>query len=219
MLHLGRLQPVFAAVVVLVIVAGGYLIFKRTQPPDVLASIQYDEEVPYAFTPQFGATLRAPSGVREDDLRLEKFYDRFLAAMAEYKNLNYVRAVELLAILQPQAQLFLAPAVNDTVLSTVRDFYFYFGASHLALARSHRIPLEETDRQRHLEAAVALLSQSLELAQIHRLPEVDRERYFLGLAHGFIDNVEQAALQFKRLTPKSQYYETSQKLLKRWSND
>jgi len=221
-LHPGLFRPLewaFAAIVALVIVASGYLIFKSTQQPDLLAGIQYDEQVPYAFAPQFGAALRAPSEEREDDLRLEQFYDRFLAAMTEYKNLNYAGAVELLASLQSYPQQLLAPAVNDTVLSVVRvrDYYFYSGASHLALARSDRVQLDAAERQRHFEAAITLLSQSLTLAQEHRLQEVDREHYFLGLAQGFAGNAEQAIFQFNRLTPESPYYEISQKLVKRWA--
>ncbi|MGH7599640.1 MAG: hypothetical protein ACREOI_25065, partial [bacterium] len=205
------------AIAALVIVAGGYLMFKSAQQPDLLAGIQYDEQVPYAFTPQFGVALRTPSEEREDDLRLERFYNRFLAAMTEYKNLNYAGAVELLTSLQLQAQQLLAPAVNDTVLAIVRDYYFYSGASHLALARRHRVQLDAAERQRHLEAAIALLSQSLALAQEHRLPEVDREHYFLGLAYGFMGNAEQAIFQLSRLTPESPYYEMSQKLVKHWA--
>ena len=103
------------------------------------------------------------------------------------------------------------------MLSVVRDYYFYSGASHLALARSHRVQLDAAERQRHLEAAIALLSQSLELAQAHRLPEVDREHYFLGLAHGLAGNPIEAIVQLNRLTPESPYYETSQNLVKRWA--
>jgi len=219
-LHPGQLQPrewAFAAIAVLVMVVSGFLIFKSTQQPDLLAGIQYDEQVPYAFAPQFGVALRMPSEKREDDLKLEQFYNRFLAAMTEYKNLNYASAIEHLALLQSYPQQLLAPAINDTVLSVVRGYYFYSGASHLALARSHRVQLDAAERQRHLEAAITLLSQSLTLAQEHRLPEVDREHYFLGLAYGFMDNAEEAVFQFKRLTPESPYYETSQKLVKRWA--
>lgn len=217
MLPSGRLQPIFAAVAVLVIVVSGFLIFKSTQQPDVLAGIRYDEQVPYAFAPQFGVAFRTPSGEREDDLKLAQFYNRFLAAMTEYKNLNYTGAVELLASLQSYPQQLPTTALNDTVLAIVRDYYFYSGASHLALARSHRVQLDTTERQRHLEAAIASLSQSLKLAQEHRLPEVDREHYFLGLAYGFMGNAEEAIFQLKRLQPESPYYETSQKLVKRWA--
>lgn len=219
-LHPGQLRPLewaFAAVAALVIVAGGFLIFKSTQQTDVLAGIQYDEHVPYVFTPQFGVALRAPSGEREDDLRSEQFYNRFLAAMTEYKNLNYAGAVELLASLQSYPQQWLAQAVNDTALSIVRDYYFFSGASHLALARSQRVRLDAVERQRHLEAAIALLSQSLTLVQEHRVPEVDRERYFLGLAQGLAGNMNEAILQFKHLQPESPYYAMSQKLVKRWA--
>jgi len=215
-LQLRSREWAFAAVAALVIVAGGFLMFKNIRQPDLLAGIQYDEQVPHTFAPRFGVAFRTPSGAREDDLKLEQFYNRFLAAMTAYKNLNYASAIESLTLLQSYPQQFLANVVSDTVLSMARDYYFYFGASHLALARSNRVQLDTAARQRHLETAITLLSQSLTLAQEHRLPEVDREHYFLGLAYGFAGNVEQAIFQLNRLQPESSYYETSQKLLKRW---
>ncbi len=220
MLHPGRLQPVewaFAAIVVLVLVAGGYLMFKSTPQSDLLASIQYDDQVPYAFTPQFGTSLRTPSEAREGGLNLDQFYNRFLAAMAEYRNLNYERAVDLLAPLQPYAQQLLAKAVNDTLIMLTRDYYFYSGASSMALARSHRIQLDAAERQRYLETAIELLSHSIGLIKEHRLPEADRDHYFLGLAYGLAENVDSAVIQLGNVKPESEFYERSQTLLDQWA--
>lgn len=207
----------FAAVVMFAIVGGSYWMLRESQQNDFLASIHFDDRVPYAFESPFGSSLRRPSEAREDDVELDRFYDRFLAAIAAYRSLNYSRANEILEPLRPCAERLLTHAANDTVIAIVRDYYFYFGVSHLALAQSQRVQLNEAARQHHLETAIGLLERSVTLAVQQDFNDNSRDHYFLGLAYGLSGKEDNARRQLEKMKPGSQFFGDSQKLLDQWA--
>ena len=217
LLHPGLLRPAewaFAAVAAVLVIAGATFLFKAMQP-DALTSIRFDSEAPQVFRPELSAAFRAASG--PGDVDFAGFYNHFLAAMSAYDNLQYRRAIERRTALAPQAAQMRSGVLNDTLAVAVRDYYFFFGATHMALARSQTQQMEEAARQTHLITAVDLLRQANAITAQNALGEANRGDYFLGLAYSFLGQKEPAVEALAKIEQGSAFYQSSQKILRHWA--
>lgn len=212
-----RLIPVLASLILIFLLIGSYLTFQNIRNEDILSRIIYDEQLPFEFVP---ATVSFRSGLAssEDTLELDKFKNRFLEAMLEYKDRNYRRAIEMLEPLNGTANTILKNATEQKVLSLMRDYYFYFGVSHFALAQSKVRDLSEEIKRNHLAEAVKLLSVSEKIANTRQLDLPGRDTFFLSLAYGLIGRHSTAVTGLKNIQPASQYYKESLQLIHKWQD-
>jgi hypothetical protein len=149
---------------------------------------------------------------------LASFYDDFLAGMLEYKDLRYVRTIQILKTLQATADKLQGRTTDKEILALIRDYHFYLGISHLAISRSEQIDIDEKTKQLHLEDAIQELSHSTTLAMNNSLHSIDRDRFFGGLAYGLAGQKDVAVEELNAIDPSSPFFGKSNELISKWSN-
>lgn len=211
-----RRMPSWVVVfVVLFIAFSSYWMLFRQGQDDVFATAVYDEQVPYAYNPDQdfrGGTedLNAP------DLQ-EPFSNRFQTAMLEYKDREYRSAVHEFEKLQPDAAWLEASADRSEAFVLLKNYYFYWGISHFALARSRVVDFGEQHRKQQLAMAIQRLLKADELSQTYQLGDNDRINYFLGLVYGFDGQTERAVKYLKMIPSDNSTFQNLSKFILKWS--
>lgn len=176
----------------------------------------YDDRVPYEYNM---SSLRAPSAVFQHDSLFQAFVTQFKLGMSDYMVRDYEGAINALQNLTPTVQTLQVRPDLEKLLPWIRDFYFYLGVSHFALARSRQIELGEEAKAGHAKQSIRWLALADSLVNANHLVGSDRETYFLGLAYGFGGYKDSAVTQFRRIPPGSRFYNESVNLIHKWSNE
>lgn len=203
------------ALAIIVLVACLFL-FKVESEPELLATIEYSADVPYAYHPP--DMLRRGEGELPDAVR--SFNYGFSIAMLAYKDREYETAIRNLQAIQPQADdLVKTMGNNERALAAVSQYYFYLGLAHLAVTRDKEIDLTQAGERDHLEKAAQCLLKSHELGHTPPFITSDVYSYFLGVTYGFSGKHELAVEQLGQIQQDSPYYEKASVLGKKWSHD
>lgn len=203
------------ALVVLLIAFSSYWMLFRQGQDDVLATAVYDEKVPDAYNPAPG--LRGGAEDPGSSNLQAVFFDRFQTAMLEYKDREYRSAVHEFEKLQPDAAWLEATTDQPEAFELLKDYYFYWGVSHFALARSRVVDLGEQHRKQQLAMAIQRLSKADELSQTYQLGDNDRINYFLGLAYGFDGQTERAIKYLEMIPSDNSSFQNLSKFISKWS--
>lgn len=162
------------------------------------------------------SSLRGPSRSQVEEAQFYDFKAVFGVAMSDYLLHDYSHALDTLAGLQTLAQAFSSKIGNEEYAALLRDYYFYTGVSHFALA--HEKSLFRKTPEQHAAQAVHWLNQAATLTRARSLPESDREIYFLGLALGRNHQKERAVSELRKILPGSAFHQECLTRIKEWSN-
>ena len=142
-----------------------------------LGSSPFDEQTP--FPPP--SKLRALSFSQGEEEDLYQFKAAFGIAISDYLLWKYDRALKTFESMKRQAgsleKNLEFKKDKAEYASQLREYYFYFGLSHYALA--HKRSLFSRDSKQHAQEAVDWLKKAHELALTHNLSEPGREDNFL----------------------------------------
>ena len=213
--------PKYAFAVPLVIVGVLMLYMQVAKNKNIDALYVYDQEMPY---PYIGG-LRSGSQLPEEKSHYYPFISNFKLGMSDYVGHDYRQVIQTFKKIEPAAQRLMQELqtnrqADEKLLRELRDYYFYLGLSHLAVARTRIKPPNPAEKTRHLQAATQYLARADSLARSHPAAEEnDRETYFLGLAYGFGGKLDSARVWLKRIDSNSSFYQKSAPLLKAWAKD
>ncbi|NIV95795.1 hypothetical protein GWN42_24125 [candidate division KSB1 bacterium] len=176
----------------------------------------YDDRVPYHFEPIKKDILRGmrSQGVPETSNKLDQLYARFLEGMLEYKDLNYDQAITILEKIQPEIESLEKTAQDELSMRIIRDYYFYSGLSHLALAQSEESA--DTNQSIHLRRAIENLDKAKTIETGSDLDD-DQAFYFLGVAYGLTEQYKRAVSELRNVSSESSFYKESVQLINQWS--
>ena len=213
--------PKYAFAVPLVIV--GVLVFytQVSKNKNIAALYVYDHDMPYPYD----GGLRAGSQLPEEQRFYYPFINNFKLGMSDYVGRDYRQAIQTFKNIELAAQMLtqeLQPErqTDEKLLRELRDYYFYFGLSHLAVARSRIKPPDPAEKTQHLQAATQYLARADSLARLQTpAEENEREAYFLGLAYGFGGKLDSARVWLNRINSNSSFYQKSAPLIKAWAKD
>jgi len=204
-----RWKHVFAYVsVVTLILLGSYFIFEPFGS-DTL-NVNFDNQVPYKFN---NLHLRGNSGQSQIDPMLDIFIKNFQSAIGDYNIFEYKSAVKTFEQLEPLAEKMLQEPDAKKRLAWVRDFYFYKGLSHLAIAGKKNSSREVKKDQSGL--AIENIQRAIEISKEFALNKTDRESYFLMMAFLIKGDRERAQEVFAEIPAKSPFHFKAKKLLSR----
>jgi hypothetical protein len=176
----------------------------------------YDTKVPYPFV----SGWRGPSSSAADEALFHSFVNAYKLGMTNYVVCDYAGAINVLEKWDSFAAGLLPKfAHNKNVLLEIRDYSFYLGVSHFALARSQRAKPAPEEKTQHLKSAIRLLARADSLARTQQVEDNDREIYFLGLAYGFGGQPDSAVARLRQIKPESDFYNDSSILAKAWSKN
>ena len=202
----------FASVIlVLVISIIGYKTLFHT---DFSSQYVFDKRVPYQYRSN---ALRSTGDISSKDVLLNKFISEFEIAMGAYAMRDYKSTIHNLEGLESTASELQARAGNQKYLAWIQDLNFYLGVSHLAIGRSTAKGLADKEKAQHLGKSIQYLLQAKSLARDRGFENYDRETYFLGLALGFSGKTGSAVKQLRQITPESDFYAESEKLIQEWA--
>ena len=208
--------PRFAFALLLLIAASTatWLVYENLLKEDPFAEYVYDDRVPYEYQ---GSSLRGSSSALQVDSLFQVFVNRFKLAMADYMTRDYTSAIGMLEDLAFTAHAMEATSSQERYVPWLRDYYFYLGVSHLAMSSSRRSKLSAEANEQHGERSIRWLARADSLVSVHALVKGDRENYFLGLAWGLGGRSDLALAQLREVTPESENYEVSRKLIHKLS--
>lgn len=167
-----------------------------------------------------GSTLRAGSPVSDADADERNFSNRFELSMADFLTGNYLAAIENFHSMEKVAEEFESKDPDERGLPRLlRDYYFFYGYSHLAVAKPGIIDFNRKDEKYHLQEAMRLISSAKTIAQQFNLDKMDRETYFLALANGLIGRNRTAIEQLQQITPESNYLRKANRLIQEWADN
>lgn len=161
--------------------------------------------------------MRTGSAVLDGNPDAQDFVMHFEMTIANYLISDYRAAIEGFEALEPAAIDLVAGADDDGFPSLIRDYYFYYGYSHLAVAKPAVIDFKRNEEMYHLSEAIRLFAEAELLAQSHALDNLDRETYFSALANGLIGNKRVAVEKLRQISANSDYFEDADRLIKKWS--
>ncbi len=154
----------------------------------------------------------APSDTRSPSLEANSFRKKFKMAMSEYALREYQNALSALTKMQPSAVDLHNNLKTQEQETLLRDYYFYTGASHFVLSQSGH------NREEHTKLALNWLSRADSLVQARRMPNSDRETFFLGQAYGFSGQYDEAMIELQKIDTNSSFYRYSKKFREKWFN-
>jgi hypothetical protein len=199
-----RYAAVLAAAAILIWLLPRWLVRPPTPEEAVLK-----RAVPFPF---------AASGMRstENDrigFAAEPLVRRFEAGMSDYVLGNFDKAIAVFrAGEKDTAGLF----QSGSAAPWLRDYYFYWGCSHMALVRKHR--RADVPGDPDVEESVRLFLSAYQTAARFSLEGEDRERFYLGLARGLAGKNEEAREDLSLIRPESRYYRDARDLLEQGLN-
>ncbi|MFQ5677465.1 MAG: hypothetical protein ACE5G1_16370, partial [bacterium] len=204
----------FGIVLVAIIAVAGYAIFNKIAENRFYAQFDYTSKVPYE---PLASSIRAGAALGQDDPQFGAVVDQFEIGLGHYLAWDYRPAIEIFQRIASGTEFSELSGLAPDRGVFWRDFYFYFGVSHLALFTSERSELSEQEKQAQLSAAIANLSNARSLVKEFGLAKGDRELYFLGLAYGLAQQTGKAIELLQQIGAESGFYADSQSLVRRWS--
>ena len=214
-------SPKYAFAIPLMI-AGIFLLYNQIfKSVNIEETYVFDQQVPHAYISGLRGAPQSP----EENPIYYSFISNFRLGMSDYVGHNYRQAIQTFKKIEPVAQrlmqeLRIDRQTDEKLLRELRDYYFYLGLSHLAVARTRIKPPDAAEKTQHLQAATQYLARADSLARLHpAVEENDRETYFLGLAYGFGGKLDSARVRLNRINSNSPFYQKSVPLLKAWAKD
>lgn len=202
------------ALSILIAVLAVFPIYQMAVKNDIDVQYVFDDRVPYDYDL---SGLRGSSSALPQDSLFQVFLTQFRLGLADYLIRDYAAAVTTFQNSAPTAQALQTQPDNEKILPWLRDFYFYLGVSHFALARSLRLGLGDEAKAQHANQSIRWLALADSLVTVRHLESSDRESYFLGLAYGFGGRRDLAVAQLRKIESGSQFYEDTGKLIREWS--
>lgn len=172
-----------------------------------LISVNYD-----------GSALRAGSTIADGSAEQQNFLSNFELAMGDFVTGDYLNAIQSFKALEPAAGGVRSVSRENNLLSLLRNYYFYYGYSHLALAKPGLIDFKETNEKEHLQEATRLFLNANSIAEKHNLDNLQRENYFIALATGLSGNKESAVQMLRQIHKGSGYFKDAERLIQEWAN-
>lgn len=174
---------------------------------DYLISVNYESSALRAGSPQI-------SGSAE----LQNFVNNFELAMGDFLTSDYAVASKSFKSLESTATRLRSSSLDKNVLSIIRNYYFYYGYSHLALAKPALIDFNEGNEKQHLQDATRLFQNAKSIGDRHNLDNLQRENYFIALAAGLSGNKESAIQMLQKIPKASEYSSDAERLIREWVN-
>ncbi len=181
---------------------------------DPFAKYVYDDKIPYEYR---AVIFRTPSEENGPVSDFKKFHRQFQMAMGDYMVRHYEQAIVRLENLLPLVRRLTAEGNSPEAAQNFRDYYFYLGVSHLAMARSRNSEMTSETRETHGHRAVEHLVQGRTFAERMQLNQLDRETYFLGVAYGFTGQNELGEQELSRIDTESEFNDDAISLMRVWS--
>lgn len=164
------------------------------------------------------SALRASSPQMSGSAEVQSFLNNFELAMGDFLTCSYAEAIRDFKILEPKADDLRSAASDKRVLSLIRNYYFYYGYSHLALAKPGLIDFKEGNERQHVQEAARFFLISNSIAEKHKLDNLQRENYFIALATGLSGKKEHAIQILRQINKGSEYYRDAERLIQEWAN-
>ncbi len=207
-----KFRTVIAAVVVLIIIMGSFYTINNFYQKDILSTIVYDEQVPYEFIPEPGYNPRGGENQTAADA-FDLFYQKFLEAVSYYNELNYIHAIQRLEPLSSDVEKIQTVLDDDESYSAIKNYYFYFGLSYLAMATSKKTVIAESVKKHYLENAIQNLINSKNIGLVNKPHLNDKLSYFLGLTYSLAGFNQKAILELQDIEKTSVFYKKADGLL------
>lgn len=202
-----RWNHVFAyASMVAIILVGTYFIFDPFGGSAL--KLNFDNQVPYKFT---NLHLRGSSGRTQIDPALDIFIKNFQSAIGDYNIFEYESAAKTFEQLEPLAERILQEPYEKSRAIWVKDYYFYKGLSHLAIAGKRYSSRKVIDEQGKI--AIEDIQRAIEISKEFSLNKTDREYYFLMMALLTQGNRDQAQQVLAEIPQTSPFHFKAKKLL------
>jgi len=201
-----NLVPVYASAVLFFILVGSFFTYQNFIKKDFWSQYCYDDQVPYEYPEKTDFVLRSSNN--ETDV----FKNNFDIGMLKYKECNYLDAIGYWQVKEQEVEKLQESLENEESLSLLRDYYFYYGVSCFAAARSTQKPLSEEKQKNAYQKSSQLLSTSKKLTTEHQLDHLDRDLYYLALATGFSGNANSALSILQKIAQDSPFYSRANKL-------
>ena len=145
------------------------------------------------------------------------FQNQFIAGFSAYASAEYERAIDNWGNMDTKAEDFAKQLDNKKLVTATRDYYFYKGVTHLALAVTRTVKLSIKERMVHRNDAIEYLKKADTLNTAFKFKDRDRETYFLGLALGLAGSTQTSIKYLNSIEPNSRHYEKSKEYIKLWS--
>lgn len=217
-------MPKYAFAVSLLVIVGVLTLYTQVfrNGNNIEDRYVYDEEIPHYYD----RGLRAEAPYADENPLYYVFISNFKLGMSDYVGHDYLEAIQTFKNIEPTVQQLMQEELKpdrqpkEKLLRELRDYYFYLGVSHFALARSRISGLQPEAKTQQLHVAIQCLGRADSLAQLRRpVEENDREIYFLGLAYGFSGKRDSARVWLNRIGADSQFYEKSAPLIRAWARN
>lgn len=174
---------------------------------DYLIDVNYESSV-----------LRAGSSQISGGAEAQNFVNSFELTMGDFLTGAYAEAIRGFKPLEPMADDLRTASADKKVLSLIRNYYFYYGYSHLTLAKPGIIDFKESNERQHIQEATRLFLIANSIAEKHNLDNLQRENYFIALATGLAGNKESAVQMLRQIPTGSEYYRDAGRLIQEWVN-
>ena len=198
----------YGIALVILISLATYKIYDMGNTP--MKYLSFKDQVPY----EYESELRSISDSITNVLELQLFHNNFKIAMSDYMIHDYESANETLVEIEPIAIKYSVESNKTEIMKLLRDYYFYWGLCNIALATGREVD-DEASRS-YLKKSTHYLLKASSITRIHLQENVDRENYFLGIAHT-LSNQQKLALQyFQQIDKESHFYDKKDAIINSW---
>lgn len=199
--------PVFAysAVAVFICIAG-YVILHSSKTGDTFP-INFDK-IPYAYENSGLRNMSSSSQSKE----IVDFLNQYQLGMGYYLTLNYEKVVQVFDGMVPQAESLLGTEQEPETMEVIRDYYFYYGLSNLALAHSNEKPFLQNEES--LNKAEKNLREANSIAKSNNFGNEDRELFFLALVFLVQGKKVQTNQILEAIPASSKFWSKSQEIIR-----
>ena len=202
-----QFKPFYATAAILLIMIGSFYAAKNFFQKDLLASIEFDDQVPYKFVHE--------SGFRSGDQKttgavISFFNNQFSIGISDYTALNYIGAIEILKPLESELEKLQQVMDAEKFASAKNDYHFFLGVSYLAAAQSKKYVLADSIKNIYLQYAIQQLVNSKKTGHIHD----NRVSYFLGMSYILAGSKQKAISELQEIEKTSDFYKNGEELSK-----
>lgn len=164
----------------------------------------YKQTVPYTF---YSSGLRDGTSADGQNPDLFGFVYNYKLAMSDYVLGRYENVVLLLADTEKKYIEWINTATDAAQLAWIRDFYFYWGMSYLAIDR------HQMNKRDELEQAIDRFKTAQSYIETSQSGNASREYYFLGLALALNGEKEGAKSSLNKVSPENRYHQQAQAII------